>query len=137
MWELLTDVRPDAGLEPELRPDDTAEARWAAARQRYLGINRRGLAVWPTRNVVARARARAAASRGTPPTSGARWIWELEPDVAGGDPRGAPAPGAADLTLLVESWLRCCSAGATAHADELEAGMGKTVERLGARRDER
>ena len=49
--------------------------------QWYLGINRRKAVVWPTRSVVAVLEPGRLLAWDTK-SSGARWIWELEPATA-------------------------------------------------------
>jgi hypothetical protein len=52
VWAVVGDVRRMAELSPELvrmialKPGGLRRGQW------YLGINRRGYVVWPTRNVV-------------------------------------------------------------------------------------
>ena len=64
-------------------------------------------------------------------TSGARWIWELSPD---GDRTRVvhrrPVPEG--LTMVSNVFAPVFLGGSAEHADELEAGMAKTVARLKA-----
>jgi hypothetical protein len=96
--------------------------------QWYLGINRRKAVVWPTRSVVATLEDGSTLAWDTR-TSGARWIYELSP--AGSGTRVVhrrPVPE--KLTLLSRAFAPALLGGSAEHADELEAGMAQTLERL-------
>ena len=79
VWAVLGDVRRMPDLSPELvrmialKPGGLRRGQW------YVGINRRGLVVWPTRSTVTDVEPGRLLAWDTP-TSGARWIWELEPE---------------------------------------------------------
>lgn len=133
VWRVLTDLSRMKEWSPEtvamvpLKPGGLRLGQW------YLGVNRRGAAVWPTRNVVATLEPERALAWDTT-SSGARWIWELE-DAATPDGGAAtrvvhrrPVPhGVTRASALVAPLLL---GGAESHADELEAGMATSVERL-------
>ena len=98
--------------------------------QWYLGVNRRGAVVWPTRNVVtALDPGRAMAWHTT--SSGATWTYGV---AATGDrtrltlrremPHG--------LTRLAKVFGGALLGGAEQHADELEDGIRCTLERIKA-----
>ena len=131
VWALLSDVSRMPDWSPELvrmiplKPGGLRLGQW------YLGVNRRKLAVWPTRNVVSVLEPGRRLAWDTT-TSGARWIWELEPDGADGTRvvHRRPVPGR--LTLLSRVTAPVALGGSVGHADELEAGMLQTVERLKA-----
>jgi hypothetical protein len=98
--------------------------------QWYLGLNRRKAVVWPTRNVVAALEPGRTLAWDTT-SSGARWIWELEPDGDGTRVvHRRPVPRR--LTLLARTFAPVALGGNEGHADELEAGMEQTVARLKA-----
>lgn len=130
VWTLLSDLRQMPSWSPELvalvplKPGGLRTGQW------YLGVNRRGPVVWPTRSVVCvldPGRTLAWDTR----SSGARWTWEL---VAEGETTHVvhrrPVPRR--LTLLGRVFAAVALGGAAGHAEELEAGMRRTVERLAA-----
>ena len=130
VWDLLTDLSRMPEWSPELvrmvplKPGGLRVGQW------YLGINRRKAFVWPTRNVLSVLEPGRTLAWDTT-SSGARWIWELSPDPAGTRvvhrrpvPRGISRASAVVAPLLL--------GGSEEHADELEAGMRLTVERLKA-----
>jgi len=133
VWALLTDFAQMASWSPEtvrmvpLKPGGLRVGQW------YLGINRRKAVVWPTRSVVAEVLPGRRLVWDTP-SSGARWIWEFEPDP--GDPRRTrvvhrrPVPRALSLGSRIVAPLLL--GGTDGHADELEAGMATTVAGLKA-----
>ena len=133
VWAVLTDLRRLPERSPELvrmvplKPGGLRLGQW------YVGLNRRRAVVWPTRNVVVGLDpGRVLAWETT--SSGARWIWELAP--AG--PDGAATrvvhrrPVPRRLTRLSAVFAAAFLGGAAGHADELEAGMAQTVDRLRA-----
>ncbi|GAA4119633.1 SRPBCC family protein [Nocardioides fonticola] len=129
VWATLTDLSRMGEWSPEtvamlpLKPGGLRVGQW------YLGINRRKAFVWPTRNVLAVLEPERALAWDTT-SSGARWIWELE-DAGEGRTRVVhrrPVPdGVTRLSAIVAPLLL---GGADGHADELEAGMATTLERL-------
>lgn len=130
VWSLLSDLARMAEWSPEtvrmvpLKPGGLRVGQW------YLGINRRKGVVWPTRSVVARLEPGRALAWDTR-SSGARWIWELEPAEDGTRVvHRRPVPRA--LTPLSRAFAPVFLGGTAEHADELERGMGVTVSRLKA-----
>jgi uncharacterized protein YndB with AHSA1/START domain len=133
VWRVLADVRQMPRLSDELVRMVPLSGGGLRPGQTYLGINRRGAVVWPTRSVVAEVEPGRLLSWDTT-SSGARWIWELEPltDVDGEDatrvvhrrpvPRGLTRASGVFAGLLL--------GGAGGHADELETGMARSVGRL-------
>lgn len=133
VWDLLTDFSGLSRWSPEtvrmlpLKPGGLRPGQW------YLGINRRKAVVWPSRSVVAEVE---------PPhrlvwdttSSGARWIWELAPADASGVATHVvhrrPVP--TRLTPLSNLFAGRLLGGTAGHADELEAGMARTVAGLKA-----
>ena len=132
-WALLADLGRMPDWSPELvrmvplKPGGLRVGQW------YLGVNRRHWVVWPTRNVVAVLEPGRSLAWDTT-SSGARWIWELEPaDPAGTTTRVVhrrPVPRR--LTGLSRVFAPVALGGSVGHADELEAGMAQTVARLRA-----
>jgi uncharacterized protein YndB with AHSA1/START domain len=130
VWELLTDFARMASWSPEmvrmvpLKPGGLRIGQW------YLGINRRKAVVWPTRSVVAALEPGRRLAWDTK-SSGARWIWELEPVEAGTRVvHRRPVP--TRLTLLSRAFAPAALGGSVEHADELEQGMARTVAGLKA-----
>lgn len=129
VWAVLGDVRRMPELSPELvrmlplKPGGLRPGQW------YLGINRRGPVVWPTRSVVSLvdpARKVAWDTR----SSGARWIWELTPTPDGGTRVVHRRPVPRRLTPISHVFATVLLGGVAGHADELEAGMAESVARL-------
>lgn len=130
VWETLTDFSRMPDWSPELVRMLPMKRGGLRRGQWYLGINRRKAVVWPTRSVVVvvePARRLVWDTR----SSGARWIYELEP-VAEGTRVVHRRPVPRRLTLLSKAFAGAFLGGAGGHADELEAGMQATVDRLRA-----
>lgn len=133
VWALLTDLARMPAWSPELvrmvplKPGGLRLGQW------YLGLNRRGPAVWPTRNVVDELVPGRTLGWLTT-SSGARWVWELSPEGPGGRATRVvhrrPVPRR--LTAVSKVFAPLALGGSAAHADELERGMARTVERLKA-----
>ena len=128
VWALVSDVSQMPDWSPELvrmlplKPGGMRRGQW------YVGINRRKGVVWPTRNVVAVLEPPRTLAWDTT-SSGARWVWELSP--AGEGTRVVhrrPVPRR--LTLVSRLFAPVFLGGSAGHADELEAGMARTVARL-------
>jgi uncharacterized protein YndB with AHSA1/START domain len=130
VWELLTDFSRMAQWSPEtvrmvpLKPGGLRVGQW------YLGINRRKAVVWPTRSVVATVETGRRLVWDTP-SSGARWVWELEP-VEGGTRVVHRRPVPRRLTRGSAVVAGLLLGGVEGHADELEQGMATTVAGLKA-----
>lgn len=130
VWALLTDLSRMAQWSPELvrmvplKPGGLRVGQW------YLGVNRRKAVVWPTRSVLAVLEPGRSLAWDTR-SSGARWIWEISPDPAGTRVvHRRPVPHG--VTLLSKVFAPLALGGSEEHADELEAGMQQTVDRLKA-----
>ena len=140
VWALLTDFSRMPDWSPELVRMVPLKRGGLRVGQWYLGINRRGPVVWPSRNVVALVEPGRRVAWDTT-SSGARWVWELEP----GDPGGATTrvvhrrPVPRRITRMSKVFAPVALGGSVGHADELEAGMAQTVARLreAAERDDR
>ena len=131
VWELLTDFSRMPEWSPELVRMLPMKRGGLRNGQWYLGINRRKAVVWPSRSVVAAVEAGRRLVWDTK-SSGAQWIWELEP-ADGGATRVVhrrPVPKA--VTLLSRSFAPVFLGGNAGHADELEQGMARTVAGLKA-----
>lgn len=130
VWAVLGDVRRMPSLSTELvrmlplKPGGLRPGQW------YLGVNRRGYAVWPTRSVVVEVAPGRSLVWDTA-SSGARWVWELEP-VEGGTLVTHRRPVPRRLTYLARAYARVFLGGIAHHVDELEADMALSVIRLKA-----
>ena len=130
VWDLLTDFDKMPEWSPELVAMKPLKRGGLRRGQAYLGINRRKAVVWPTRSVVAVLEPGRTIAWDTK-SSGARWIWELQP--AGESTHVVhrrPVPAA--LTPLSKAFATMFLGGTVGHADELEEGMAQTVARLKA-----
>ena len=131
VWAVLSDVSRMGEWSPELVTMRAVLPGGLRVGQWYVGLNRRGPVVWPTRSVVAEVEPGRRLSWDTR-TSGARWIWELEPAADGGTRVVHRRPVPQGLTRLSRLAAPLLLGGDDAHADELEAGMARSVERLAA-----
>lgn len=130
VWAVLSDVSRMPEWSDEtvkmlpLKPGGLRLNQW------YLGLNRRKAVLWPTRSVVS------VLEPGTKlawltKSSGAEWIYELTPEGSGTRVvHRRPVPGG--LTPLSKMFAPLALGGSEEHADELEASMGRTLERIKA-----
>ena len=128
VWAVLGDVRRMPDLSPELvrmiglKPGGLRRGQW------YLGINRRGPVVWPTRSTVTDVEPGRLLAWDTA-TSGARWIWELVPEGEGTlVVHRRPVPRR--LTQLTRLFAAAFLGGASKHTEDLERDMAASVARL-------
>ena len=119
---------PDARAVARAGADAAPQARWAAPGQWYLGINRRGLVVWPTRSVLTDVEPGRLLAWDTA-TSGARWVWELAPH-AGGTRVVHRRPVPRRLTMLTRLFATLFLRGPSRHTDDLEQDMARSVANL-------
>lgn len=128
VWQLLTQTRTHAEASPELvamlplKPGGFRRGQW------YLGVNRRKIVVWPTRNVVTEVEPWKRLAWDTT-SSGASWIFELEPDGSG-TTLVQRRVSAGKLTKLSSAFATIALGGVPGHADELEAGMRETLHHI-------
>ena len=130
VWQVLTDLHRMPEWSPELVRMVPLKRGGLRPGQWYLGINRRGAVLWPTRSVVTVLEPGRAVGWDTR-TSGARWVYELEPAGEGTRvalTRSVPRRLTVGSNLVAGALL----GGTEGHADELEAGMHTTLERLKA-----
>ncbi len=132
VWAVLSDVSRMGDWSPELVRMVPMLRGGLREGQQYLGINRRGLVVWPTRSVVCALEEPRVLGWDTR-SSGARWLWELEEADKPGSTRivhRRTVAGALSLGSRVVAPLLL--GGSASHADELEAGMAQSVRRVAA-----
>lgn len=130
VWSVLTDLSRMPEWSPELVRMLPLLPGGLHVGQQYVGINRRGWVVWPTRNVVSVLEPGRTLAWDTR-TSGSRWIYELAVEGEGTRvvhrrpvPRGTTRLGRVFAAALL--------GGLEPHADELEAGMACTLAGLAA-----
>lgn len=129
VWEVLTDLSRMPAWSPELVRMVALRPGGLRVGQQYLGVNRRGPVVWPTRNVVT-ALATGSLLAWDTRSSGARWIFELS-DAGEGRTRVVqrrPVPEKLSLASRIVAPLLL--GGSPEHADELEDGMRTTLDRF-------
>lgn len=128
VWQVLTDFSRMPEWSPELLRMVPLKRGGLRPGQWYLGINRRGPVVWPTRNVVTILEPGRRVAWDTR-SSGARWIYDVVEDDAGTRlTLTRPVPNR--LTMGSKVFATAFLGGAENHADELEDGMVQTLERL-------
>ena len=128
VWEVLTDLGRMPEWSPELVTMVPLKRGGLRLGQWYLGVNRRGPVVWPTRNVVSVLEPGQTVAWDTT-SSGARWCYEVAPE-ADGTRVTLTRPVPRRLSRLSRIVAPLLLGGSDAHADELEAGMRTTLERL-------
>jgi uncharacterized protein YndB with AHSA1/START domain len=126
VWTVLSDVARMPEWSPELRRLHVLGSKPPRVGTLLLGLNRRGVVVWPTTSRVVRfepARAVAWKTR----ESGATWTYELEPTAT-----GTRVSGRRDLPrfTLGTTLLAPVLGGAAGHDQELAEGIGATLERI-------
>ena len=128
VWAVVSDLRRMPEFSPELRRVVPLGRRTGGVGARILGINRRGLAVWPTTSRVTRWEPERAVAWKTR-ESGATWVYELEPDGSGTrvTSRRVLAAYSTGTTLMAP-----LIGGAAAHDRELAEGMATTLARIKA-----
>lgn len=125
VWRAVADVSRWPERSPELQTILPLKPGGLRAGQWYLGVNRRKAVVWATRNVVLEAVPNWRLSWDTK-TSGARWIFELEPTPGGTRlVHRRPVPGR--MAPVGRVFARFALGGDESHADELERGMSETL----------
>lgn len=130
VWQVLTDFGRMPEWSPELVRMVPLKRGGLRLGQWYLGVNRRGAVVWPTRNVVSVLEPGRTVAWDTT-SSGARWVYDLRPS-GDGTHLTLTRPVPRRLTLLSHLFARTLLGGEVEHADELEEGMRRTLERLKA-----
>jgi uncharacterized protein YndB with AHSA1/START domain len=128
VWSVVSDVTRMPEWSPELRRLYPIGGRRPRVGMNLLGINRRGLAVWPTTSTVTRLEAPHTVAWRTR-ESGATWTYELEPTGS-----GTRLTGRRDLRqfTLGTRLMAPLIGGAAEHDEELAAGIRSTLERIKA-----
>jgi uncharacterized protein YndB with AHSA1/START domain len=128
VWSVLTDLKVMAEGSPELITMIPLLPGGLRMGQTYVGLNRRGPIVWPTRNVVATYEPEKALAWDTK-TSGARWIFELAPEGDGTRlVHRRPVPKR--ITAAAHFLHGVLLGGMAESTDKLESGMADTVWRI-------
>ncbi|MCE1178085.1 MAG: SRPBCC family protein [Micrococcales bacterium] len=128
VWAVVSDIRRTGEWSPECRRVLLLGPR--AVGTPFVGINQRGLVVWPTTSTItALEEGRRIAWRVN--ENGSTWSYTLEPTATGTrvvqrreTPDGVSAFAAAFTGLLL--------GGNEGHGDELERGMQRGLERIKA-----
>ncbi len=133
VWQVLSDVRRMSEWSPECRRILVLGSPKHGVGTRLLGLNRRGLAVWPTTSTVVRfEEGRAIAWRTR--ESGATWVYEISPGASGTTLSGSRQLPAYTLGTKVMAPL---IGGARGHDTELAAGIRTTLQRIKATVEQR
>jgi len=130
VWSVLSDMGRMPEWSPELIRIMPMKRGGLRVGQWYLGVNRRGAVVWPTRSIVVTVEPGKAIAWDTT-SSGARWIYELTPEGEGTRVVHR-RPVTERLTTVSTLFAGALLGGAEGHADELEDGMARTLERIKA-----
>ena len=126
VWEVVSDVRRMSEWSPECRRIVVLGSPKEGVGTTFLGVNRRGWAMWPTTSKVVRYEpARAVAWRTR--ESGATWTYELTPTGSGTTLTGRRDLPAYTLGTTVMAPL---IGGAQGHDEELADGIRTTLERI-------
>lgn len=126
VWEVLSDVGRMPEWSPECRKIVVLGSPKKGVGTKMLGINRRGLAVWPTTSTVVRYEPGKAVAWKTR-ESGATWSYEITPTGKGSRVTGKRELPAYSLGTRL---LGPLVGGAQGHDDELAEGIRTTLERI-------
>ncbi len=126
VWPVVSDVTRMPEFSPELRRLYAVGGGPTRVGLRLVGVNRRGLAVWPTTSTVTRLEPGRAVAWHTR-ESGATWTYELEPTAS-----GTRLTGRRDLSAfrLGTTLLAPVIGGAAGHDRELAEGIRATLHRI-------
>jgi uncharacterized protein YndB with AHSA1/START domain len=128
VWAAVSDVARMSQWSPECRRIVVLGSPRSGLGTRFLGLNRRGFAVWPTISKVVRFEpGRAVAWKVR--ESAATWTYELEPTEAG--TRLTVRRDLDDFSSLTRLAAPLIG-GAAGHDQELDAGVRATLERIKA-----
>ena len=126
VWEVVSDVTRMSEWSPECRKVVILGSPKQGVGTKLLGLNRRGLAVWPTTSKVVRFEPGKAIAWKTR-ESGATWTYELSPTASGTSLTGRrDLPRFSTPTKLLAPVI----GGAVGHDQELAEGIRTTLERI-------
>lgn len=126
VWEVVSDVSRMSEWSPECRKIVVVGSPKHGLGTKLVGINRRGLAVWPTTSKVVRFEPGKAVAWRTR-ESRATWTYELAPEAGGTRLTGRrDLAGFSPLTKVAAPLI----GGAAGHDHELADGIRATLERI-------
>lgn len=128
VWEVVSDVSRMGEWSPECRRIVVLGKPKRGLGTKFLGLNRRGWAMWPTTSTVVRYQPGEAIAWKTR-ESGATWTYELEPTASGTRLTGRRELPAYTVGTKVMAPL---IGGAQGHDQELAEGIRTTLERIKA-----
>ncbi len=126
VWEVISDVRRMSEWSPECRKIVVIGSPKQGVGTTFLGVNRRGWAVWPTTSKVVRYEPGRAVAWKTR-ESGATWSYELTPTGSGTSITGRRELPSFTVGTKVMAPL---IGGAVGHDEELADGIRTTLERI-------
>ncbi len=128
VWATLSDVSRMTEWSPECRRIVVLGTPKEGVGTKFLGLNRRGWAVWPTTSRVVRYEPGKAVAWKTR-ESGATWSYELAPSAS-----GTSLTGRRELASFTvgTKLLAPVIGGAAGHDEELADGIRTTLERIKA-----
>ena len=128
VWDVVSDVTRMGEWSPECRKIIVLGSPKRGVGTTFLGLNRRGWAVWPTRSKVVRFEPGKAVAWKTR-ESGATWTYELTASEG-----GTVLTGRRDLRAYsgATKTMAPLIAGAGGHDEELAEGIRTTLERIKA-----
>jgi uncharacterized protein YndB with AHSA1/START domain len=128
VWELVSDVKRMSEWSPECRKIVVLGSRKKGIGTNFVGVNRRGWAVWPTTSRVVRFEPGRAVAWKTR-ESGATWSYEIAPTAT-----GATVTGRRELPSfsIGTKAMAPLIGGAEGHDHELAEGIRTTLERIKA-----
>jgi len=128
VWEVVSDVSRMSDWSPECRKIVVLGSPKQGVGTKFIGLNRRGWAVWPTTSKVVRFEPGKAVAWKTR-ESGATWSYEIAPTASGTSLTGRrELPSYTIGTKLMAPLI----GGAGGHDQELAGGIRTTLERIKA-----
>jgi len=126
VWEVVSDVSRMSDWSPECRKIVVLGSPKQGVGTKFIGLNRRGWAVWPTTSKVVRFEPGKAVAWRTR-ESGATWSYEIAPTGSGTSLTGRrELPSYTIGTKLMAPLI----GGAGGHDQELADGIRTTLERI-------
>lgn len=130
VWAVVSDLRRTGEWSPECRRVFILSRGPVRQGTRFVGLNRRKGLWWPTTARIHLYDERAGIGW-TVTQNRARWSYRIDPDAVGTrltERRDAPQ----GLSWLGRTFARYFLGGVVEHTDELEQGMGVTLQRIKA-----